>query len=153
MQITIPASHELEEELRNGVILAHMSTQFAPDTVKIRSIYDFDHKVYKEKGLCYRHTDNIVRWLRAMKAVGFPEVGLAEIRYLCSSLTASFRYTIRPSPIVTTAKTCPRSSTAYTHSGLGSRSVCRALADTKQLVPVSQRSCAGHGELAGHCSI
>ena len=27
----------------------------------------------QERGVIYRHTDNLMRWLRAMKQIGFPE--------------------------------------------------------------------------------
>ncbi|KAL1478575.1 hypothetical protein MTO96_034981 [Rhipicephalus appendiculatus] len=69
----LPSATRLEESLRNGVYLARLSHFFAPDEVPLRRIYDVDQSVHRERGLCFRHTDNINHWLNAMRAIGFPE--------------------------------------------------------------------------------
>nr|XP_037286231.1 ras GTPase-activating-like protein IQGAP1 [Rhipicephalus microplus] len=69
----LPSATRLEEALRNGVYLARLSHFFAPDEVPLRKIYDLDQNVHRERGLCFRHTDNINHWLTAMRAIGFPE--------------------------------------------------------------------------------
>ncbi|KAH9365176.1 hypothetical protein HPB48_008951 [Haemaphysalis longicornis] len=69
----LPAATRLEESLRNGVYLARLSHFFAPDEVPLRKIYDADQSVHRERGLCFRHTDNINHWLNAMRSIGFPE--------------------------------------------------------------------------------
>ena len=43
---TLPPPSQLEEALRNGVILARLSMFFAPDAVKPKMIFDLDEKVY-----------------------------------------------------------------------------------------------------------
>ncbi|XP_037571211.1 ras GTPase-activating-like protein IQGAP1 [Dermacentor silvarum] len=69
----MPSATRLEESLRNGVYLARLSHFFAPEEVPLRKIYDVDQSVHRERGLCFRHTDNINHWLNAMRAIGFPE--------------------------------------------------------------------------------
>ncbi|XP_077561337.1 ras GTPase-activating-like protein IQGAP1 [Haemaphysalis longicornis] len=69
----LPSATGLEESLRNGVYLARLSHFFAPDVVPLRKIYDADQRVYRERGPCFRHTENINHWLNAMRSVGFPE--------------------------------------------------------------------------------
>lgn len=69
----LPAATRLEESLRNGVYLARLSHFFAPHEVPLRKIYDVDQNVHRERGLCFRHTDNINHWLNAMRSIGFPE--------------------------------------------------------------------------------
>ncbi|XP_077553998.1 ras GTPase-activating-like protein IQGAP1 isoform X2 [Haemaphysalis longicornis] len=69
----LPSATRLEESLRNGVYLARLSHFFAPDEVPLRKIYDADQNVHRERGLCFRHTDNINHWLKAMRSIGFPE--------------------------------------------------------------------------------
>lgn len=74
----IPPSTELEESLRNGVTLAKLAHYFAPDKVPARKIYDKDLKRFEQKGLHFKHTDNINAWFRAMEHVGLPKV-----KYFC----------------------------------------------------------------------
>lgn len=69
----LPSATRLEESLRNGVYLARLSHFFAPDEVPLRKVYDVDQSVHRERGLCFRHTDNINHWLNAMRSIGFPE--------------------------------------------------------------------------------
>ncbi|KAH9371977.1 hypothetical protein HPB48_021274 [Haemaphysalis longicornis] len=69
----LPSATRLEESLRNGVYLARLSHFFAPDEVPLRKIYDADQSVHRERGLCFRHTDNINHWLKAMRSIDFPE--------------------------------------------------------------------------------
>ncbi|XP_054831639.1 ras GTPase-activating-like protein IQGAP3 [Eublepharis macularius] len=65
---------ELEESLRNGVILAKLGHFFAPDVVPLRKIYDLGQARFKACGLHYRHTDNINYWRDAMSHVGLPTI-------------------------------------------------------------------------------
>lgn len=75
----LPPASELEEGLRNGVIVARLAMFFAPEMVKQRQIYDFDEAIYKESGLRFRHTDNISRWTNAMRSVKFPDIFYPEV--------------------------------------------------------------------------
>ncbi|XP_056402136.1 ras GTPase-activating-like protein IQGAP3 [Hyla sarda] len=68
----LPPPTELEESLRNGVILAKLGHFFAPEIVPVKKIYDADQLRYKAAGLHFRHTDNINHWRRAMSHIGLP---------------------------------------------------------------------------------
>ncbi|KAG5271265.1 hypothetical protein AALO_G00177810 [Alosa alosa] len=68
----LPAPTELEEGLRNGVLLAKLGNCFAPKVVPVKKIYDLDQARYKATGLQFRHTDNINFWRNAMVEVGLP---------------------------------------------------------------------------------
>ncbi|NXG63650.1 IQGA3 protein, partial [Hemiprocne comata] len=63
---------ELEETLRNGVVLAKLGHCFAPSVVPLKKIYDREQTRYKAAGLHFRHTDNINYWRDAMSHVGLP---------------------------------------------------------------------------------
>ncbi|NXG38687.1 IQGA3 protein, partial [Dromaius novaehollandiae] len=65
---------ELEESLRNGVVLAKLGHCFAPDLVPLKKIYDREQLRYKATGLHFRHTDNINHWRDAMTHVGLPSI-------------------------------------------------------------------------------
>uniref|UniRef100_A0A8B9QGY6 IQ motif containing GTPase activating protein 3 n=1 Tax=Apteryx owenii TaxID=8824 RepID=A0A8B9QGY6_APTOW len=65
---------ELEESLRNGVVLAKLGHCFAPDLVPLKKIYDREQLRYKATGLHFRHTDNINYWRDAMTHVGLPSI-------------------------------------------------------------------------------
>ncbi|KAL8184319.1 UNVERIFIED_CONTAM: Ras GTPase-activating-like protein iqgap3 [Gekko kuhli] len=65
---------ELEESLRNGVILAKLGHFFAPDVVPLKKIYDLGQARFKACGLHYRHTDNINYWRDAMSHIGLPTI-------------------------------------------------------------------------------
>uniref|UniRef100_A0A8D0KT81 Calponin-homology (CH) domain-containing protein n=1 Tax=Strix occidentalis caurina TaxID=311401 RepID=A0A8D0KT81_STROC len=68
----LPPPTELEESLRNGVILAKLGHCFAPTVVPLKKIYDREQMRYKAAGLHFRHTDNINYWRDAMSHVGLP---------------------------------------------------------------------------------
>ncbi|KAG7469536.1 hypothetical protein MATL_G00129770 [Megalops atlanticus] len=70
----LPAPTELEEALRNGVLLAKLGHCFAPKVVPLKKIYDLDQERYKATGLQFRHTDNINHWRNAMVEVGLPTI-------------------------------------------------------------------------------
>eukprot|EP00123_Amoebidium_parasiticum_P015328 comp22903_c0_seq1/m.36223 comp22903_c0_seq1/g.36223 ORF comp22903_c0_seq1/g.36223 comp22903_c0_seq1/m.36223 type:complete len:1356 (-) comp22903_c0_seq1:111-4178(-) len=71
----LPASVELEEMLTNGVHLAKLAKFFnKSEAMRKRKIYDENLSVFKEKGLAFRHTDNINHWFKAMEEVGLPTV-------------------------------------------------------------------------------
>ncbi|NXK51406.1 IQGA1 protein, partial [Chauna torquata] len=71
----LPPPTELEESLRNGVLLAKLGHCFAPDVVPIKKIYDREQTRYKAAtGLHFRHTDNINYWRDAMSCVGLPSI-------------------------------------------------------------------------------
>lgn len=70
----LPAPTELEEALRNGVILAKLGQRFAPAAVPLRKIYDPEQLRYKAAGLQFRHTDNINHWRNAMTSLGLPAI-------------------------------------------------------------------------------
>ncbi|XP_058863347.1 ras GTPase-activating-like protein IQGAP1 [Acipenser ruthenus] len=70
----LPAPTELEEGLRNGVLLAKLGHCFAPHIVPLKKIYDCQQERYKATGLHFRHTDNINHWRNAMAQVGLPSI-------------------------------------------------------------------------------
>ncbi|XP_041094904.1 ras GTPase-activating-like protein IQGAP3 [Polyodon spathula] len=70
----LPAPTELEEGLRNGVLLAKLGHCFAPHVVPLKKIYDCRQERYKAAGLHFRHTDNINHWRNAMAQVGLPSI-------------------------------------------------------------------------------
>ncbi|XP_060777825.1 ras GTPase-activating-like protein IQGAP3 [Neoarius graeffei] len=70
----LPPPTELEEALRNGVLLAKLGHCFAPKIVPLKKIYDLDQERYKGLGLQFRHTDNINHWRNALVEVGLPTI-------------------------------------------------------------------------------
>uniref|UniRef100_A0A3B4A6C2 Uncharacterized protein n=1 Tax=Periophthalmus magnuspinnatus TaxID=409849 RepID=A0A3B4A6C2_9GOBI len=70
----LPPPTELEESLRNGVLLAKLGHRFCPDTVPLKKVYDADQARYQGMGLQFRHTDNINHWRAAMTALGLPSI-------------------------------------------------------------------------------
>ncbi|KAJ6652764.1 hypothetical protein lerEdw1_010912 [Lerista edwardsae] len=80
LQENLASPTELEESLRNGVLLAKLGHFFAPDVVPLRKIYDLDQAQFQASvglgvcGLCFRHTDNINRWRDAMSHIGLPTI-------------------------------------------------------------------------------
>ncbi|XP_056672219.1 ras GTPase-activating-like protein IQGAP3 [Monodelphis domestica] len=74
----LPSPVEMEESLRNGVLLAKLGHFFAPDVVPFRKIYDLEQMRYKANGLHFRHTDNINFWLTAVSHIGLPKTFLPE---------------------------------------------------------------------------
>ncbi|NXO43773.1 IQGA3 protein, partial [Locustella ochotensis] len=70
----LPSPTELEETLRNGVLLAKLGHCFAPAVVPLKKIYDPEQTRYKAAGLHFRHTDNINHWRDAMSHVGLPSI-------------------------------------------------------------------------------
>ncbi|KAM8869410.1 ras GTPase-activating-like protein IQGAP3 isoform 1-T1 [Spinachia spinachia] len=70
----LPAPVELEEALRNGVVLAKLGHRFAPKAVSLKKIYDPDQLRYQAAGLQFRHTDNINHWRIAMATLGLPAI-------------------------------------------------------------------------------
>ena len=47
LQEELPAASLIENELRNGVMMAKLAHFFAPKVVQLRNIYDMDLAVYK----------------------------------------------------------------------------------------------------------
>ncbi|XP_070691114.1 ras GTPase-activating-like protein IQGAP3 isoform X2 [Pempheris klunzingeri] len=74
MEEELPAPTELEESLRNGVVLAKLAHRFAPNTVALKKIYDPEQQRYHAVGLQFRHTDNINHWRIAMTTLGLPVI-------------------------------------------------------------------------------
>lgn len=74
LKTTLPPVVELEDRLRNGVLLAKLGNFIAPATVPVSCIYDRDERRYKTAGLQYRHTDNINYWLKSLNVVNLPKV-------------------------------------------------------------------------------
>ncbi|XP_055552536.1 LOW QUALITY PROTEIN: ras GTPase-activating-like protein IQGAP3 [Falco cherrug] len=70
----LPPPAELEETLRNGVVLAKLGHRFAPTVVPLAKLYDRHQARYKAAGLHFRHTDNINYWRDAMSHLGFPSI-------------------------------------------------------------------------------
>eukprot|EP00842_Homolaphlyctis_polyrhiza_P003308 jgi/Hompol1/3979/HPOL_003428-RA len=67
----IPPIDQLEEHLRNGIVLARLAKSFQPDVVK--RIFEDTSK------LQFRHSDNINYLFTAMHNVGLPEVFFFEL--------------------------------------------------------------------------
>ncbi|KAJ3064475.1 hypothetical protein HDU99_004449, partial [Rhizoclosmatium hyalinum] len=62
----IAPTTELEEEMRNGIVVAQLAKSFHPESVK---------KIFENRSkLQFKHSDNINYLFNAMKAVGLPEV-------------------------------------------------------------------------------
>ena len=93
----LPATTELEEGLRNGVILAKLGHFMAPTVVPLRlhflfrsrtqeafhsfscrRIFDSDQSRWRRSGLHFKHTDNIVHFMNAAKQIGLPPIFLPE---------------------------------------------------------------------------
>ncbi|XP_014671830.1 PREDICTED: ras GTPase-activating-like protein IQGAP1 [Priapulus caudatus] len=70
----LPSTTALEKGLMNGVYLAKLAHFFCPEVVPLRKIYDREQTRYKASGLHFRHTDNIVHWLKAMERIDFPTI-------------------------------------------------------------------------------
>uniref|UniRef100_UPI0037E922AB ras GTPase-activating-like protein IQGAP3 n=1 Tax=Semicossyphus pulcher TaxID=241346 RepID=UPI0037E922AB len=70
----LPAPTELEEALRNGVVLAKLGHRFAPNAVSAKKIYDPKQLRYNAVGLQFRHTDNINHWRIALTTLGLPTI-------------------------------------------------------------------------------
>ncbi|XP_054995371.1 ras GTPase-activating-like protein IQGAP3 [Sorex araneus] len=74
----LPPPVELEESLRNGVLLAKLGHCFAPSVVPLKKIYDSEQLRYQATGLHFRHTDNINFWLSAIAHIGLPSTFFPE---------------------------------------------------------------------------
>ncbi|XP_005411739.1 PREDICTED: ras GTPase-activating-like protein IQGAP3 isoform X1 [Chinchilla lanigera] len=74
----LPSPVELEEGLRNGVLLAKLGHCFAPSVVPLKKIYDVEQLRYQATGLHFRHTDNINFWLSAIAHIGLPSTFFPE---------------------------------------------------------------------------
>ncbi|XP_019287082.2 ras GTPase-activating-like protein IQGAP3 [Panthera pardus] len=74
----LPSPVELEESLRNGVLLAKLGHCFAPAVVPLKKIYDAEQLRYQATGLHFRHTDNINFWLSAIAHIGLPSTFFPE---------------------------------------------------------------------------
>ncbi|XP_048514358.1 ras GTPase-activating-like protein IQGAP1 isoform X2 [Athalia rosae] len=68
----LPATIDLEENLRNGVYLAKLCHFIAPKVLPYNKIYDPDQKRYAVAGLQFRHTDNINHFLKCLKSMQLP---------------------------------------------------------------------------------
>ncbi|ULU13864.1 hypothetical protein L3Y34_016393 [Caenorhabditis briggsae] len=77
---SIASITELEENLRNGVLLARLGHSFAPQIVPEKGIFDINQEKYKQNESIpvYRHSDNIMQWRRAMESVRLPEIFIPE---------------------------------------------------------------------------
>ncbi|XP_059474142.1 ras GTPase-activating-like protein IQGAP1 isoform X2 [Neocloeon triangulifer] len=78
LQISLPPLTELEENLRNGVVLARLGHLIAPEVVSLSKIYDIDQSRYDRFGLQFRHTDNINKWIASLDAVKLPRTFFPE---------------------------------------------------------------------------
>ncbi|KAL7267915.1 iqgap-related protein [Rhizina undulata] len=66
----IPPIVELEEALRDGVVLAKLTRIFAPELVP---------RIFEDKKLQYRHSDNIGRFFRFLKRIEMPDIFIFEL--------------------------------------------------------------------------
>ena len=74
LKISLPAATELEENLRNGVVLAKLGHYCSPHLVPLGKIFDSDEAKYKRTGLHFKHTDNINFFIQAVRDIGLSEV-------------------------------------------------------------------------------
>lgn len=74
---------DLEENLRNGVLLARLGNSFAPEVVPEKGIFDIRQEKYRQNDATpvYRHSDNIMQWRRAMESVRLPEVRFWRLKF------------------------------------------------------------------------
>eukprot|EP00040_Diaphanoeca_grandis_P039719 m.259908 g.259908 ORF g.259908 m.259908 type:complete len:2047 (+) comp38877_c0_seq1:133-6273(+) len=84
-EFELPPAAELEERLRNGVLLVKLA-QFMDKTLSDRKMFDVHEKIWAnadnpEEGpkLVFRHTDNILQWIKAMGKMGLPKVFFPEV--------------------------------------------------------------------------
>jgi hypothetical protein len=72
----LPVASELEQKLRNGVILAKLTRFFDPKSVK--KLYDSE----SEMPLNWRHSENINCFFKGTRKVGLPQVRTERV-YVC----------------------------------------------------------------------
>lgn len=60
----LPPIVEMEERMRNGIVLARLAREFAPQCVP---------RIFTHPRLQYKHTDNVNFFFSAIKVVGLPE--------------------------------------------------------------------------------
>ena len=70
----MPVLTELEESLSNGVTLAKIANFVYPDLFPLSRLFDLSLERYRDKGLEFRHTDNINFWVQCMERLGLPKV-------------------------------------------------------------------------------
>lgn len=70
----IPPIVQLEDQLRNGVILARLAKVFAPDLVP---------RIFEAEKLQFRHSDNINRFFRFVERCGLPDVPSSSLSPQC----------------------------------------------------------------------
>eukprot|EP00126_Sphaerothecum_destruens_P000627 Sdes_comp10791_c0_seq1m2457 len=70
---SLPKPNELEEALRNGVILAKLAFFLTPE-LSHKKIYDLDLLRLKNHGLEFRHSDNINYWFTSLGILGLPSI-------------------------------------------------------------------------------
>ncbi|RLU14769.1 hypothetical protein DMN91_012656 [Ooceraea biroi] len=69
---SLPATIEMEENLRNGVYLAKLAHFITPDALPLSKIYDAEQCKYEAAGLQFRHTDNINHFLKFLEQIQLP---------------------------------------------------------------------------------
>lgn len=70
----LPPTTDLEQALRNGVILCKLGHYYAPEVLPKKRIYDLDEAKYKVRGLHFKHTDNINFWIKTLEKIGLPKI-------------------------------------------------------------------------------
>lgn len=106
----IPSVIQLEEALRNGVILAKLTRQFAPELVK---------KLIEAPKLQFRHTDNINYFFKFLDKVGMPSVRIIAFSFVFilhhwqHFLILWFSYSPLSSQIYTIKRISQKSFTAF----------------------------------------
>ena len=88
----IPPIVQLEECLRNGVILARLARVFEPDLVP---------RIFEAEKLQFRHSDNINRFFRFVERCGLPDVSP-------SSNFSNYSNSVLNLPICMTRKIFPK---------------------------------------------
>ena len=96
LQEEIPPIVQLEECLRNGVILARLARVFEPDLVP---------RIFEAEKLQFRHSDNINRFFRFVALCGLPDVPLPSPSSLSIPPHSNDSNSVSNLPIFTTRKT------------------------------------------------
>ena len=70
----MPSLTEIEKSLTNGVTLAKIAHFVFPNVFPLSRLFDLSLERYRDKGLEFRHTDNINFWIQCMEKLGLPKV-------------------------------------------------------------------------------
>ncbi|XP_019861155.1 PREDICTED: uncharacterized protein LOC109589532 [Amphimedon queenslandica] len=70
----LPPVTEFEDVISNGVYLCKLGMKLLPNNPEWKKVYDLDQTKFRERGLDFRHTDNINFFLNCLPKLGLPKV-------------------------------------------------------------------------------